>query len=430
MIIFVEKITNRLQYIFDFIFKERDLQYMLTDNQEGFLASKASKFNYSRVSFDPDILTLIPSSILFRESIYKYTITKNVFHQEECLTLNDKTDPFASIFYILTRYEEYQSTMIDSHGRQEGKNSVLYRFEWHEKVMCDRWAENILDYLKTHCKLQYDKKVYHPKIIPTFDIDKAYAYKHKGIIRNVLSNLKDIWTRNSKQLSERQRVINGSQKDPFDNFDLMNDIHSRGYDIKIFWLLGDYSKYDKNISHSHKRHIRLIKKMADIATIGIHPSYKSNSNEFLLHTEIERLQHILSKQIKNSRQHFLKLSFPKTYQTLIEHNIENDYSMGYADVCGFRAGTARKHHWFNLETNERTKLLIHPFAYMDGTLNEYMKLSPEQAQEKIVELFMETKKHGGDFIFLWHNDTIGDYGHWESWSQVLEFSLRLREINK
>ena len=124
MIIFVEKITNRLQYTFDFIFKERDLQYMLTDNQEQFLASKDPKFNYSRVSFDQDILTLIPSSILFRKSIYNYTITKNVFHLEECLTLNDKTDPFASIFYILTRYEEYQSTMIDSHGRQEGKHSV------------------------------------------------------------------------------------------------------------------------------------------------------------------------------------------------------------------------------------------------------------------------------------------------------------------
>ncbi len=223
-------------------------------------------------------------------------------------------------------------------------------------------------------------------------------------------------------------VISGSKKDPYDNFDKIYEIHRRGFDVKLFWLLGDYGKYDKNISYKHKRHIRLIKKMGKIATIGIHPSYKSNSNEFFVHNEIERLQNILSKHVQNSRQHYLKMTLPNTYETLIEQGIENDYSMGYADICGYRAGTARKHLWFNVLTNQKTKLKIHPFAYMDGTLNEYLGMSPESAQEKIVELFMEAKKYGGDFIFIWHNDTINDYGHWLGWSQVLEFTLRLREI--
>ena len=112
MIIFVEKITNRLQYTFDFIFKERDLQFVLTDNKKEFLASNQPQFNYSRISFIEDIPSLIPSSMLFRKSIYNYTISKSRFHQEECLCINDKTDPFASIFYILTRYEEYHSSFI------------------------------------------------------------------------------------------------------------------------------------------------------------------------------------------------------------------------------------------------------------------------------------------------------------------------------
>ena len=85
------------------------------------------------------------------------------------------------------------------------------------------------------------------------------------------------------------------------------------------------------------------------------------------------------------------MTLPNTYETLIEQGIENDYSMGYADICGYRAGTARKHLWFNVLTNQKTKLKIHPFAYMDGTLNEYLGMSPESAQEKIVELFMEAK---------------------------------------
>jgi len=428
MLILVEDITNRLNYTFDFIFKERDLNYEFTTDKEHFIQCSTSKFNYSRAALDDDTPSLFPSSILFRQGIHQYTINKHLFHKEECLTINEKTDPFASIFYILTRYEEYNSSLLDHHSRHQGQNSVLHRFSWLEKAMCDRWAEDILDYFITHCELKYQKKIYHPQIIPTFDIDKAYAYKHKGLIRTVLGKLKDVWTKNSEQALERKRVISGSQKDPFDNFDKIYEIQRRGYDIKLFWLLGDYGKYDKNISHKHKRHIRLIQKMSKIASIGIHPSYKSNANEFQLHNEIERLESILQKHISSSRQHYLVLSLPKTYQTLIEQEIEHDYTMGYGDLCGYRAGTARSHHWFNLITNQITKLRVHPFIYMDGTLNEHMKLSPEGAQEKIVELFMETKKFGGDFIFLWHNDTIGDYGHWKGWSQVLEFTLRLREI--
>lgn len=428
MLIFVENITNRLRYTFDFIFKERDLTYEFTTNKESFINSEVSKFNYSRVSFDKEIKSLTPSSILFREGVYNFSINKKQFYKEECLTINDKTDPFASIFYIITRYEEYNSTLIDHHGRHEGKHSVLYRFNWHHYTMCDRWAEDILAFFKYNCGLKYENKIHHPQIVPTFDIDKAYAYKHKNLVRSILSNLRDLWTKNTKQLQERKLVISGSKKDPFDNFDLIYDIQRRGYDVKLFWLLGNYGKFDKNISHKHKRHIRLIMKMAEISTIGIHPSYKSNSNEFFVHQEIERLQNILSKHIRNSRQHFLKLTLPHTYETLIEQEIENDFTMGYADICGYRAGTARKHLWFNVMTNEITKLKIYPFAYMDGTLNEYLKMKPEEAQEKIAALYMETKKYGGDFTFIWHNDTINDYGHWKGWSQVLEFTLRLREI--
>jgi hypothetical protein len=122
------------------------------------------------------------------------------------------------------------------------------------------------------------------------------------------------------------------------------------------------------------------------------------------------------------------LSFPKTYRTLIEQEIEEDYSLGYADITGFRAGTARKFHWFDVSENQKTSLIVHPFLYMDGSLNEYLKLNTNEAEEQIAKLYLETKIFGGQFIFLWHNDTIGDYGHWSGWSRVLEFTLRLHQL--
>ena len=429
MLIFLETVNERLSYTFDFIFKERDLDYNFTTDLSNFKAYNGIKFNYSPHILN-EVPTINPSPILINEGLEHYTIGKALFFREECLTINGVSDPIASVFYILSRYEEYNSSLKDKHGRHLGKHSVMYRFNWHKKAMSDRWSEDFLSFvLETFGKV-YIKKRHLPQLIPTFDIDKAYAYKHKGLLRNLLGYLKDLFKKDNQRVKERQQVLNGSKKDPFDNYDKIYEIHTKGFDVKLFWMLGNYGKYDKNISHRNKRHVRLIRKMNEITSIGIHPSYKSNSNDFFIHSEIERLQTITEKHVRMSRQHYLMLSFPKTYQNLIEQEIEHDYSMGYADIIGFRAGTARTFSWFDLSTNKRTELRIHPFAYMDGTLHEYLKLSTNEAEERIAKLYLETKSYGGSFVFLWHNDTIGDYGHWKDWSKVLEFSLRLNELNE
>ncbi len=52
--------------------------------------------------------------------------------------------------------------------------------------------------------------------------------------------------------------------------------------------------------------------------------------------EIQRLTGVLNKEIRISRQHFLKLH-SNTYQRLIELEVYEDHSIGYASEVGFRA---------------------------------------------------------------------------------------------
>lgn len=424
--IFVTDLNERMKYTFEFIFKERGVRYKLWYNYNEFIEITEPRLNYSTTRIK-EVLSIDPSLVLYDKDIGNYAIDKDIFHHEECLTFNGKTDPIASIFYILSRMEEYTSIHRDKFGRFQGVNSVLYRFGWLEKVICDRWAMDIINWLKEKQILKPHLKKQHVSLLPTFDIDNAYAYKHKGIWRTILSNSKDFLLGRQKRLIERQKVQTGSYRDPYDTYDKIYELKDKGLPFKMFWLLGDFAKYDRNISHRHKRHRRLIKRMHTACDIGIHPSVKSNNYEYFLHNEIERLEKIIDNRVCFSRQHYLVVKLPITYETLIEQEIKDDYTMGYADICGFRLGTAKPINWFNLKINKPTKLILHPFAFMDGTLNEYMKLSPLEAIAKIASLYGEVAEFGGEFSFIWHNETIGNYGIWKGWLDVYDFSINLND---
>jgi hypothetical protein len=424
--IFVEQITERLIYTLDFVFKDRGISYKLVNDPNSFMKNEGNKFSYSDRYLE-GVLQFSPATVLFDEEIIVYGIHSGRFEKEDCLSFNKVVDPLASIFYVLSRMEEYTSTIEDVHGRFVSTNSVLHRFGWLEKVMCDRWAISFIQFLKDHHLISGEVTAPEVKIIPTFDIDNVFAYQWKDGVRRWLSMSRDFITGNRKRLNEREQVLKGARMDPYDTYEYIRSIAGRGFEVKMFWLLGDYAKYDKNLSFKDVRHQRLIRKMSVKIEIGIHPSYKSNSYEFYLLNEKERLETILNKTVENSRQHFLKLKIPRTYPVLKEMGIKHDYTMGYADKVGFRAGTARPHQWFDLNKNTTTSLTIHPFAYMDGTLNEYMGLTIEESKEKILTLYKEVKKFGGHFVFIWHNETIGNYGKWAGWQDVLEYSLNMKE---
>jgi signal transduction histidine kinase len=140
----------------------------------------------------------------------------------------------------------------------------------------------------------------------------------------------------------------------------------------------------------------------------------------LFDTEKDRLEDIILKPVTKSRQHFLKLKMPQTYQQLLKSGISADYTMGFASLAGFRAGTCTAYYFFDLSRNQRTELLIHPFQVMDVTLKNYLQMEAEDADQLIEELMLEVKKVNGTFISLWHNESLKDSGQWLGWRKVFE----------
>lgn len=414
--VYADSESPRLTYVLDFVFKERGMDYALVYRTDQ-IAPNDEVLNYSNKAIGG--FQLEPGTLLFEQDVRPQVVTEASFFDEPCIALNGKVDPLSSIFFVLCRYEEYLSHERDRHGRFCFKNSVLSKNGYVMKAVCDRWSLALIKQLGLEVKQNF-----RPNVIPTFDIDNAFAYQYKTGIRKYLSIARDWVKRDWQRLKLRRSVYKG-KKDPYDSYDQIEVISKNFPETVLFWLSGGTTRFDRNISLSHPAIQALIDRLGKTVTIGLHPSYSTLDAPDQLKKEKQELEASTGAKIVFSRQHFLRVQFPSTYRNLLAAGIQEDFSMGFAEHVGFRSGTARAHFWYDLERNEVTSLRIRPFLYMDGTLNEYMQLEIQESRRVIDQLYEEICRFGGDFCFIWHNETITDHGKWQGWSAVLNHTLNL-----
>jgi hypothetical protein len=449
ILFYCEKMTPRVRYTVQSIVGNLlAAEFIFTHDKEQFSASELPKINYSWQQLADKEIIIQPQALLFEDTIQHFDIDIywDFFANKDSIKKGRKPveskknafnlDIFASIFYLVSRYEEYtcQPSKLDVHGRFPASESLAGRTGFLQYPLVNDHVNTLAEHLKdVFPNIQLKRPTF--AFQPTFDIDMAWLYRNKGFLRTISGFLKDFLKGKFDDIKKRLAVFKGVVDDPIHNFDYIRQLHQAyGKNFKVFWLLGDLGKFDKNIAWENPEFQALIRSFAHEFTVGIHPSYRSNSSVLILEKEVGRLKEILTKSAKNafytegsffpSRQHFLKLSFPETYRRLIAVGILEDWSMGFADDTGFRASIATPFPWFDLEKNEETALIIHPFQAMDVTLNQYLKLTPEEATERLRVLIRITKEVGGTFTTLWHNDNLTEIGAWKGWKKVYEQLLK------
>ena len=421
--IYADQITRRLTYTLSVIFEDRNIEYRLVNDVKSVKNAPLPKLAYSEDSIFDEDATLYPSLILFEEELIHHIVEKSEWNGEELLSIDGVPDVLGSIFYIISLYDDFLNEETDEHDRNIGSKSLMFKMKWLNKLVIERWSESFISYIEAQNACSLNAKKIPFNIIPTFDIDNVFAYRLKIGWRKYMSIAKDLVKFDKFRLKERKEVLAGLKKDPYDTYEKIKGISARGFDVKVFWLLGEYGSFDRNVDYDNLHHRRLIAEVNEYADVGLHPSYQSNKSRVVLRDEKARIEEILEKEITHSRQHFLKVKLPYTFADLAKVGFTDDYSLGYADQIGFRAGIARPFIWYNLKENRPSKLKLHPISYMDGTLNEYMELNIDEAISLVKMLKSEVQNYGGNFVALWHNETIGDYGKWKGWSRVLEETL-------
>ena len=421
LLIYLPSITKRSKYVFELIFKnEFGLEYITTSDIQNFKAHQQEKINYSLLRVGEEIF-IKASSLLFEQSIKKINVPIETKHNVPVLFPDDAGDIdfdiFAAVFYMVSRYEEYLPFIPDEHGRFKASESLAYKNNFLQYPVVNIWLQHLKDILQNkYPSLQCKPSSF--KAIVTYDIDIAYAYKGRSLFRMAGATARDVLTLKFTNIFKRMRSLFYS-KDPWDTYAFLQEIILQKKLSSIyFFLLGDYSRYDKNIKYDHPLMKALVNKISAFSDIGIHPSYKSSVTPEKILIEKSRLEQITNKIITKSRQHYLRFNLPDTYNQILEAGITEDYSMGFTGMPGFRAGTCTPFYFYDLKNEMATGLKIFPISFMEGTFIYYQKLKPKESFEIIFSLINEIDKVDGTFISIWHNDTVSDDGMYKGWKWV------------
>jgi hypothetical protein len=435
VLIYTHKITPRLSYIFKHIFvRILNVPVRFTTTLEEFVAYNGCKFTYSKAPLGKEFF-IRSHDLIFEQGINDIEITVQEWEEVPCFFNAGKKssipfDIFAASFYLLSRYEEYLPHVQDAWERFPAEESLAFKNNFLDKPVIDIWAYKLAEILKSHFPDFYFEPTPY-NYISLFTINEAFLYKAKGVIRSVGGFLVDLFTLKLGAFWDRSMVLLKLQKDPYDVYDRMVSLQNN-YKVStmVFFLIGNFTTYDTNISLTKNKFRLLIKSLSDYVKVGLNASFFTMNNTEMLKKELTKMEDIIHIPTVRTRQHYLRINLPETYQNLIDFEVEEDYSMGYPDQLGFRASTCTPFYFYDLDFEIQTPLKVFSFSISDLVLRESLELSEKQSFQKLKASYEMVEKVNGTFVTLFHNKILSNYGEWRGWKYFYEQVLRLASVQK
>ena len=133
------------------------------------------------------------------------------------------------------------------------------------------------------------------------------------------------------------------------------------------------------------------------------------------------MEEIVNTNLKASRQSFSKLNLPDSYRNLIALEIQEDYTMGYVNQIGFRAGSCTPFLFYDLDYEVQTPLMVFPYHMMDYALLKHKSLLDKK--KVLNEMIHEIKQVNGTFVPVFHNYTFSDDDTWRGFKELFNIIL-------
>ncbi|WP_417882050.1 polysaccharide deacetylase family protein [Xanthomarina gelatinilytica] len=432
LLVYTHKITPRLKYAFKQVFTRiLGIPVDFTTTIEDFIAHDSLKMSYTRQPLSNEIFVR-SHDILYEQGLSDVEISVQDWEETKCFFFNgDKSaipfDIFSASFYLLSRYEEYLPHVKDQYGRFTAQESLAYKHDFLHQPVVDIWAYKFKKvFQENYPDFQFPERQYTIK--PIIDVPSAYNFKLKGIMRTFGGTVKDLFSFNFKKLYYRYMVLFGLKRDTYDTFKyIINKQKHSQFKFLFFFLIGDYSTYDKGIDAQKKKFITLIKQVADYCQVGLKASYFALEDISILKKEKGRMEAILNTSLSASRHSFSKLNLPESYRNLVELEILEDYTMGYVNHPGFRAGTCTPFFFYDLDYEIQTPLKICSYHLLDYSLLKFQSLLDKK--KALNEIIYQVKKVHGEFVPVFHNYTFSEVDRWKGYKDLFNIILESAHEN-
>ena len=400
--------------------------------KDSFLSHYPNNLEYLQSSAIPKNILYFKNSLLVGNNI-------PILFGEASIEINKNMiishiDIFATLFFMLTRWEEYVNPSRDEHNRFPHTASVAYKEGFLNRPIVNEYVEffwNLL--LKLGYKGEREKKKF--SMLLTHDVDEIQRYPNfKKVIMGMGG---DVLYRKSlslpfKTLYDYLLVSMKKRKDPYDSFDEIMDI-SDSLDIKshfFFMSGGTTQKYDNRYNIENPRAKEIIEKIKRRGHfVGLHPSYNAYNDSKQFKIEKEALEKVNNAPIVSGREHYLRFEVPKTWQLWEDNGFEWCSNLAYPKSAGFRTGCCYPYTPFNILSQKRLNIKERPLIMMEVTFAE----ASEDVNnfDSMVNYYLEIiKKYNGEFVLLWHNASFKEASlapYFQSYTKTLR---RYKELQK
>lgn len=419
MLVHIERSSSRVRYVISHVLERilgLDVQY--ADDAEAFRSATGPRLNYGTQRFEGAFHIPWSGAI---EELPKQDPTVSLHGDARSMFLvNGEEDLFAGIFFLLSLWDEMRCKERDGHGRVPSaalftvRSGIADRPWIDEKVMALGAALERMWPGELQCTVRYSNCV-------TVDMDNILRYGGRPFTRAIGASVNDLLRGEWSAVVERWKVRGGVLPDPFTRVLECVAAHRDKVQRAIFFFLmqGDRA-FDHAAGHEHEAVRQVIRRAGEIGVVGLHPSYGSSQEPTTAEKERTTLMRINGKAINHTRQHFLRWRLPETVQELSSAGYYEEHTLGFTDRAGFRVGTSSPFPWYDLEREEETRLMLHPFAVMDSALIEQQRMAPDEVVRTMNAMSDLVRAVNGQFVSVWHDRYLSGHREFAPWPAVFE----------